>query len=370
MGLGRETGEDQRARAMELAFGLSSDQTMRYPGIEAYSRHMEESFKPFLKREYSILWTKIRDGQPPPTNTPPSACWAWAVAVLDALKTLKSKHEKATINNVLKHIQGNRIEAEPANVKQELEQEPDRRGSGEPNMSYLIIAVFAVLCWTTLTMRPKLEFSDGQNSTRPSLSCHLQDGDYEPDDQHVSLSKQANRPISTLFLSFKTAHWRQPTTSPTQETTDADALYESSLNFHSLQRYGKVKLRWVETLSEHLSFNPAKRQLSLFKFPSICALRASMEDGDHAGTIATRYLCCLGLSLLHAVSGCHDLTSRARSKPDLFTDYSFLQHGNFPVVRSLERRRKVALLCFTGTRDIALIPPSFRPEQKLARDCP
>lgn len=360
MGLGRETGEDrqQRARAMELAFGLSSDQTTRYPGIEAYSRYMEESFKHFLKPEYSILWTTIRDGQPPPTNTHPSACWAWVVAVLVALK---SKPENATITNVLKHIQDNRIKAEPANV----EQEPDRRD--EPNMSYLIIAVFAVLCWTTLTMKPKLDFS---GSPKPSLSCHLQDGDWEPNRQHVLPSKQASRPISTLFLLFKTAHWRQPTISPIQETTDADALYESSLNFHSLQRYGKVTLRWVETLSEHLSFNPAKRQLSLFKFPSVCALRASIESGDHAGTISTRYLCCIGLSILHAVSGCHDPTPRARSKPAVLLTDTLLQHGNCPVVRSFERRRKAALLRFTGTRDIALVPPSFRPEQKLARDCP
>ncbi|KJZ68068.1 hypothetical protein HIM_09800 [Hirsutella minnesotensis 3608] len=59
---------------------------------------------------------------------------------------------------------------------------------------------------------------------------------------------------------------------------DLDSLYMSSLNIYSLSYFGQVSIRWTASISEHLHFDPATRQLSVFRFPTFCALLAVHGD--------------------------------------------------------------------------------------------
>ncbi|RDW74293.1 uncharacterized protein DSM5745_06955 [Aspergillus mulundensis] len=56
-------------------------------------------------------------------------------------------------------------------------------------------------------------------------------------------------------------------------TVNDELLHENRMTYDSLQRFGAISLKWVSTLVEHLHFNPERRELSVFQFPSVCAIR-------------------------------------------------------------------------------------------------
>lgn len=66
---------------------------------------------------------------------------------------------------------------------------------------------------------------------------------------------------------------------------ESTALYVSSLNYASLKTISKVKLVWVNSLTNHLDFNATSRQLSIFRFPSYCAI-STLESHKISGTYA------------------------------------------------------------------------------------
>jgi hypothetical protein len=57
---------------------------------------------------------------------------------------------------------------------------------------------------------------------------------------------------------------------PFTNPAPSETLYESSVNYFSLQNIGRVRLEWVDMVTDHLRFNRQKRTLSLFRFPSMC----------------------------------------------------------------------------------------------------
>ncbi|RDW74292.1 uncharacterized protein DSM5745_06954 [Aspergillus mulundensis] len=79
--------------------------------------------------------------------------------------------------------------------------------------------------------------------------------------------------------------------SPNQQASAAsthdELLYEARITFESLQRFGAISLKWVDTLSEHLKFDPGERQLSVFQFPSVCAARIDQANQFQMDTIIT-----------------------------------------------------------------------------------
>jgi hypothetical protein len=40
--------------------------------------------------------------------------------------------------------------------------------------------------------------------------------------------------------------------------------------FHTLQKIVEIQIEWVETLNQHLEFNPGKKTLKLFRYPAFC----------------------------------------------------------------------------------------------------
>ena len=72
----------------------------------------------------------------------------------------------------------------------------------------------------------------------------------------------------------------------TQGMKEQGSLYHASLNIYALRYFGKVAIQWVETMSEHMRFNPVNRWLSLFRFPTFCALLTIR--GDNAPSIIRR----------------------------------------------------------------------------------
>ena len=57
---------------------------------------------------------------------------------------------------------------------------------------------------------------------------------------------------------------------------DSIDLNTSILNAYALTKIGKLKIEWSELFSTHLMFNRNTRTISIFRFPSFCALNCSV----------------------------------------------------------------------------------------------
>lgn len=96
------------------------------------------------------------------------------------------------------------------------------------------------------------------------------------------------RLIPTTFRSLKLQHWVDQSDERTQaRAVETDRLYEARLKIYSLHYFAYVTIQWVDTISEHLRFNSANLRLSLFRFPTFCALLAI--HGDDVCSTIRRY---------------------------------------------------------------------------------
>jgi hypothetical protein len=238
--------------ALQCLFGLSEEELNRWPGMTAYCKYLEKNFQPLIADEYSYLWTAIGKERPLEVER----CWPWFNLVTSTIRSMKD--EDSSIEDVWNN----------------LITPPSGSNIAMPNTSEraaCLIAVFSVLCWCTMALQPKLSGSEINSS--PSLLVHQQYSD-----QHGLKMDTVCRPIPAIFRQFRrtmvTSRWRQPIGSHSNSTQHSTALYVSSLNYASLKMFGKVQLAWVDNLTSHLDFDSTNRRLSIFKFPSYCAISA------------------------------------------------------------------------------------------------
>ncbi|KAK4039377.1 hypothetical protein C8A01DRAFT_47166 [Parachaetomium inaequale] len=142
-----------------------------------------------------------------------------------------------------------------------------------------LLAIFAVLCWVTASLEPVLE------KAAPCAALHLT----ALNSARRYTARDTRRPLSKMFYSFRESalpamEWQggqadsglasgNPSPGPLPSHArgaDDDILYESSLNYFTLRTIGRVKLKWVDTLTAHLAFDRSTRTLSLFRYPSFC----------------------------------------------------------------------------------------------------
>lgn len=261
---------NKRLEFVQLLFDIKSETLANLRGIESYCDYLEHAaFQPLMGPAFDLIWGLI-----PGTNPKDIAdCWDWSLAVL---QVIRSEQPEISIHDILR-----RLEEQGGNFKWNLGRYQDK--------SYLYIAIFGVLCWSSLVVRPRLIFTD---NAVPNLTCLLPHGFKSTKNSTTHrLSDRCMRPILTTFRSFKLQHWGDQTDERTQVgSRDTDSLYEASLNIYSLRYFGHVTIQWVDTISEHLRFNPANRRLSLFRFPTFCALLAI--HGDNVCSAIRRYDAC------------------------------------------------------------------------------
>ena len=243
--------ENMRVTALQCLFGLPKEYIEKWPGAMAYCKYLEKGFAPLLTDDYATVWSVIRARKPKVQVD----CWPWFMAVTSAVQLLKS--EESSVEDVWEKIifsASKDISTPPPAIEK----------------TACLIAIFSVLCWATMALQPKLDwavFKDG-----PCLMVEQQ----RPDQPGLKM-ELVRRPITSLFRVFRrtmsTSRWWTPIGST--ETRSSTALHVSSLNYASLNVIGKINIIWVDSISSHLDFNPANRQLSIFKFPSFCALSTS-----------------------------------------------------------------------------------------------
>jgi hypothetical protein len=132
-------------------------------------------------------------------------------------------------------------------------------------------AIFAVLCWTSATLKPLMEAPNTSDRDTQALILEAENAS-----QRYS-TKDLRRPISKMFYSFRNHTGYVEGLEPfsqnevqCSEGVSNEVLYESTLNYSSLFTIGRIRLKWVDTLTAHLDFDRQTRTLSVFRFPSFC----------------------------------------------------------------------------------------------------
>lgn len=260
-------GYHKRFDFVQSLFQIKSEDLTRFPGIDSYCDYLErEAFLPLMGPTFGSIWDLISCTTPKDI----AGCWDWTLAVL---RVIQSEQSEISIHDVLR-----RLEQQGENSKRNRERDQDD--------SYLYIAIFGVLCWSSLMVQPKLIFTD---DVALNLTCLLPHGFNSTNNSTPHRIKdRCMRPILTTFRSLKLQHWGAQSDERTQaRAIETDSLYEASLNIYSLRYFGHITIQWVDTISEHLRFNPANRRLSLFRFPTFCALLAI--HGDNVCSTVRRY---------------------------------------------------------------------------------
>jgi hypothetical protein len=258
---------NKRLEFIQLLFKIKPEALTHFPGIESYCDYLEhDAFQPLMGPSFRLIWGLVSSTSPKEI----AGCWDWIFAVL---QVIQSEHPEISIHDIFR-----RLEEQGEISKQNLGRDQDK--------SYLYIAIFGVLCWSSLVVRPRLIFTDDEAL---NLTCLLPHGFQSANNSTTNrISDRCMRPILTIFRSFKLQHWGDQSDERIQGgARETDSLYQASLNIYSLRYFGHVTIQWVDTISEHLRFNPANRRLSLFRFPTFCALLAI--HGDNVCPAIRRY---------------------------------------------------------------------------------
>jgi len=235
-------------------FGLSEKHAQQWPGVHVFCSRIEESFKVLLDEEFAIVW-KIVEREKPQLAF---EGWQWCCLVFKAFRAMQTvSSSTASIHGVVQYL----MEIGSMKLNQA---EGDRS----------LLAIFAVLCWTSMTVALSLDLNQIRESSNSyqhltfKLMGHVQTDDLSG----TTLSQTAKRPISKLFRSLKNVPKEAQLVGGQHEV---DTLYTSTLNFASLQTISRIRLKWVEDLESHLSFDRLSRTLSVFCLPTYCAYSIS-----------------------------------------------------------------------------------------------
>ncbi|KAH8703632.1 hypothetical protein BGW36DRAFT_443975 [Talaromyces proteolyticus] len=268
-----EQETDLRNEAIELLFQLPAKHALEWPGILVFCSHLESRFEELLNPQFGTIW-RILGCTAPLTAV---GCWHWCFAVIRAFQALSD--EESCMDKAYKRLlENSKISENEIESYDKLQ---------------VLRAMFAVLCWTSAIIKPILDV-EAVTSTLETANSNLR------------------RPIAKVFFYF------QSNTTDVQKPGDYlanggnqssggssdDVLYESSLNYSSLSTIGRVKLKWVDTLTAHLAFDRSTRVLSVYRFPSFCATKV-LCNGD------VQVLKSITQKLLH--SQCYTDTSEEES---------------------------------------------------------
>lgn len=232
---------------MESLLGMTESQVRSWPGILAYCRCLEVSLQPLSTNDYASVWSAIGVTAPKDADD----LWMFAILAVRTLRRLDDRRTDSSIDEVWDEI---------------VPLHPGREGSTDDSREITdacFIALFAILCLSTMTLPPYLMAASDE--TFPSLQLQRGCGGLKID--------FAQRPIPKVFenlqKTMKKSRWRHPICG--SNVGRSTPLHVPSLNFAALAEICKIRIVWVDNISKHLDLDAANRELSMFKFPSFCA---------------------------------------------------------------------------------------------------
>ncbi|KAG8163197.1 hypothetical protein KVR01_006494 [Diaporthe batatas] len=230
--------------AINLLFDLNDAFIEKWPGTRLFLAHIEKELSSSIHRQVDVMRRLLGD-----SNCDDQAiAWKWCFAVINALEDFEE--DKVSIGDVLDKV-SSVIYARSVEISPEEFDQVHR-------------AIFAVLCLTSMSLKPVA--TPDTLPTSSSIPSPWVEGSRQ------TLSKHAlKRPIIKIFKTFKpNTEIVQQNTAVTSPPNPSDVIHESIVNCYSLQRIGRVRLEWVDVITNHLKFDPHTRTLSLFRFPTFC----------------------------------------------------------------------------------------------------
>lgn len=248
---------------------------------------MESHFEELLASRFECIW-KLLGRDIPSTSVD---VWHWCFAVIDAYET--SIDDDPSIERIYQKLVDSGARYLPTTEEKR----------------YILQAMFAVLCWTSATLKPVL----GTEAIRSPRA--IIDPDASDEETDISVASTAllaenclrtfsstdlRRPTSKMFNSYRV--WPHNTANLEPEysgirapdiATQApscnleDVLHEPSLNYGSLSTISRVRIKWVDTLTAHLAFDRATRELSVYRYPSFCVAKILSK---HKVKVLERYV--------------------------------------------------------------------------------
>lgn len=283
------THQNLRSQALNTLFGLSPTHLTEWEGLQTFLYHMETCFRDLLDTRFAFIWKLM--GQEPPSD--PVLVWVWCLFVINTFKA--SKDPDPSIDKIGRKM----LET----ARGAMTRRGDRCEPDHEEKTHMLQAIFAVLCWTSATLKPIVGDDAMYLSKKSSNPDEFDEGGNVPPEyvlfanncSRIYSSSQLRRPVSLMFHAYRL---QVPTNASRGEGTFTcldlqppganyeDMLYEPSLTFDSLQMIGRVGIKWVDTLTAHLTFNRLTRELSVYRFPSFCVAKILSK---HKVEVVERY---------------------------------------------------------------------------------
>lgn len=242
-----------------------------WPGLLIFFQHLEKEFEELLRPRFNCVWALLGKEIINAVDV-----WHWCFAVIEAYES--SSDRDPSIEKIYQRLQ---------RISQQSNGSRERLPTTEKDKSSILVAIFAVLCWLSATLKPVLE---PKTTTRLQLDSSPDASDEETTSSQASIalvgqncsqnysSGDIRRPTSKMFHFYQhqtdDIHFSEYENGNARQTFPSnfeEILYEPSLNFYSLSTIGGIKIKWVDKLTAHLTLNRATRELSVYCYPSFCA---------------------------------------------------------------------------------------------------
>lgn len=208
-----------------------------------------------IEDKYDAVWSLLGS----PEKKTSQDRWKWCFSVAASIKKLGP--ERQTIEGIC--VQLARDKGSPVNFR-------GPTNMTEAQLMEVHLAIFAVICWISASIKPVLKRERSTTPQSPQISLGLPQAWVEHSDYAVPHT-DLKRPATKMFTGIRD-HGSDLGTVP------QDPILESILTFASLHRIGHVNLKLVDCLTDHLHFDARRRTLSIFRFPSFCVMKIMRTD--------------------------------------------------------------------------------------------
>ena len=239
-----------RYALLRVLFGIDERTASLWPGVELYLIYVEQQFKLVEQARFEPLWRALGFQLPVKTND------GIKFVAMVASACQASTKQGLSVDEILRDV----IHANS------IPEESLESASSDRNRQ----AIFTVIAWLTMMVHPSRKISDNKFHIIVDQKVEmLQDSQNQG---------KAVSPIFSLLRGFGCQIPNEDAERAKERDESSDLLQISNLNFFILKTVGKVNIRWTTTLSSHLAFHERTRTLSLFCFPTFCALHIIAES--------------------------------------------------------------------------------------------
>lgn len=249
------------SHTLEKLFAVQRETVSEYPGIQAYTRYLEASFKNLLEEKRLDVWEALGFQHLPTTND----CWDLLEVVLSVPSNLWSGKIDELANEVIRHYSASNMvdAAEGKAIPRPMEPITAKDAVSS--------ALLPILGWTTMITSPTHNPENpppGGNSrfsvkNEATTVCSL----------NVAFDRTITSVLKRFHQRFAVPLWksRNRDTSPTATPQDV-TLEISCIKLATLQDIANIHIVWVDDIQSHLAFDKVHRRLCIFRFPSFSAL--------------------------------------------------------------------------------------------------